>query len=83
LRRVVSGKRLTFADGEDILSDWMAENAFVTWCVDPAPWVAEERLISEVSLPLNLDMNKEHPFREALSGIRNAAKESARELPIL
>ena len=30
-RRVGSGKRLTFCDGEKRLSEWLAENAFVTW----------------------------------------------------
>jgi hypothetical protein len=37
LRRVGSGNRLTFCDGEKLLSEWLAENAFVTWEVTPDP----------------------------------------------
>lgn len=43
LRRVGSGNRLTFADGEKRLSDWMDGNAFVTWIECDAPWRIEER----------------------------------------
>jgi hypothetical protein len=82
LRRVGSGKRMTFGEGEHILSQWMEENAFVVWVVDPEPWHLEEKIITEVSLPLNLDMNKKHPFHKSLSHVRRAAKESARALPI-
>ncbi|SDX45486.1 GIY-YIG nuclease family protein [Thiocapsa roseopersicina] len=77
LRRVGSGKRMTFADGEMTLSGWMAENAFVTWVVDPAPWVLEERLISGLSLPLNLDMNRGHLFYPTLRALRKCAKREA------
>lgn len=35
LCRVGSGKRMTFHTGEDRLSDWMSENAFVTWVTYP------------------------------------------------
>jgi hypothetical protein len=83
LRRVGSGNRMTFADGETILSQWMEENAFVVWITDPEPWHVEEKIITEVSLPLNLDMNNKHPFHRSLSQIRKAAKESARALPIV
>jgi len=83
LRRVGSGKRLTFADGERRLSDWMGQNAFVTWVVDPAPWQAEKDLISRLSLPLNLDQNASHPFHERLSAMRRAAKRQARVLPVI
>jgi hypothetical protein len=37
LRRVGSGNRLTFCDGEKRLSEWLAENAFVAWEVTPEP----------------------------------------------
>ncbi len=40
LRRVGSGKRLTFGPGEAVLSAWMGENAFVTWVEHPRPWEA-------------------------------------------
>lgn len=83
LRRVGSGKRFTFGGGEHLLSAWMAENALVTWTVDPEPWVLEEQLIGSLTLPLNLDMNSRHPFFQSLRKIRKQAKEVARELPIL
>lgn len=83
LRRVGSGKRMTFADGEGVLSGWMAENAFVTWVVDPAPWVLEERLIAGLSLPLNLDMNGGHSFGANLLDLRRRAKRMAKEMPVV
>ena len=82
LRRVGSGKRMTFAQGEHVLSQWMEKNAFVVWVVDSEPWYLEEKIITEISLPLNLDMNNKHQFHSSLSQIRKAAKEVARALPI-
>jgi len=75
-------KRLTFANGEALLSAWMQENAFVTWIEHAEPWVLEERLISELSLPFNLDQNSNHAFHSSLSKQRSAAKALARVLPI-
>ena len=83
LRRVGSGKRMTFTNGETILSEWLENNAFVVWMVHPEPWVLEEELICRLSLPLNLDQNKKHPFHKTLSDIRKLAKQKARELPIV
>ncbi|KAF5062757.1 hypothetical protein DSECCO2_301740 [anaerobic digester metagenome] len=82
LRRVGSGQRLTFADGEVRLSSWMQQNAFVTWVEDSEPWILEEKLISELSLPLNLDQNRSHIFHYSLSNLRRDAKATARKLPI-
>lgn len=82
LRRVGSGRRMTFADGESVLSGWMAENAFVTWVVDAAPWVLEKELITGLSLPLNLDMNPGHPFSAILRDIRRQTKVAASAMPI-
>ena len=83
LRRVGSGKRRTFSTGEQLLSRWMAANAFVCWTEDREPWVPEEALILRYDLPLNLDQNKDNTFHPELSGIRRAAKEQAARLPIL
>ncbi|MHC1729294.1 MAG: GIY-YIG nuclease family protein [Syntrophobacteraceae bacterium] len=83
LRRVGSGNRLTFADGENRLSLWMQENAFVTWAVCEKPWLIEEELIKQLSLPLNLDKNRDHPFCITLSAIRSHSRERARSLPIV
>ena len=32
---------MTFGAGEQILSNWMSENAFVCWVEHPAPWEIE------------------------------------------
>lgn len=82
LRRVGSGTRHTFSTGEQRLSEWMGEHAFVTVTEHPEPWVLEEQLITEWSLPLNLDQNS-HPFRSVLSAMRSAAKQRAKDLPVL
>jgi hypothetical protein len=83
LRRVGSGKRLTFSSGEAKLSNWMEENARVVWHVCDEPWKIEEELISSLDLPLNLDQNRHHGFHPTLSRIRHEAKARARQLPIL
>ena len=83
LRRVGSGNRLTFHEGEERLSRWMSENAFVTWAVCPRPWETEKQLINSVSLPLNLDQNRTHIHHAGLSALRRAAKKRARDLPIV
>jgi hypothetical protein len=82
LRRVGSGKRMTFAAGEAKLSAWMADNALVAWLEHAEPWVLEEQLIRSVSLPLNLDQNGHHAFHAALSAMRAAAKTRAQRLPV-
>jgi hypothetical protein len=82
LRRVGHGKRLTFCDGESRLSKWLDENAFVTWEATTEPWLLETALIRAVSLPLNLDQNRAHPFRATLSEIQYVAREAARRGPI-
>jgi hypothetical protein len=61
LRRVASGKRRTFAEGEVKLSAWMEENAFVCWMQTREPWTIETQLITSVGLPLNLDQNRTIP----------------------
>ena len=83
LRRVGSGKRMTFTHlGEQWLDDWMEENAFVCWVKHPAPWEVEKEIIEEVSLPLNIQDNSHHPFASELSTLRSCAKKIAREMPI-
>jgi hypothetical protein len=82
LRRVGSGPRLTFCDGEQRLSEWLSENAFVAWEVCSEPWVLEEHLIRDVPLPLNLDQNSHHPFCPALTVARRTARDAAGRLPV-
>jgi hypothetical protein len=73
---------MTFGSGEAKLSDWLAANALVAWCPHPAPWVLEEKMISTLSLPLNLDQNRGHAFHQQLSELRRTAKARARDQPI-
>jgi len=81
LRRVGSGKRMTFMAGEAALSAWMEENAFVCWQVCEQPWVLEREIVGAVNLPLNLAQNPRHPYCSTLRACRAAAKARARELP--
>jgi hypothetical protein len=84
LRRVGSGTRLTFSDGEHALSEWMGRHhARVCWMETSTPWVVEHELIKQVVLPLNLDQDFHSPFRKELSAIRGEQRESARNLPTL
>lgn len=83
LRRVGSGTRMTFSDGERVLSEWMEQNARVAFLETPSAWLVESNLISELVLPLNLDQNAHSPFRAELSQIRSAARVRARALPVL
>lgn len=82
LRRVGSGRRMTFHEGEGILSTWMWEHARVVFRALPEPWILEESVIETLSLPLNLQGNRHHPFHARLSAIRAAAKDQARRLPV-
>lgn len=84
LRRVGSGKRMTFTHpGEAWLNDWFEQNAFVAWLEHPEPWILEDELIDTLSLPLNIKGNRNHPFAGELSGLRKKAIASARTLPVV
>ena len=83
LRRVGSGKRMTFGDGEEAISRWMDDNAFVIWVVHPRPWELESDVIRNLSLPLNLDQNKSHAFHSVLSQTRQQARQNAREKAVV
>ena len=83
LRRVGSGTRLTFADGESVLSGWMDQHARVCWVSDPAPWIIETSLIQTRTLPLNLSQNAHSAFRAELSGLRRDQRYLARSLPVV
>ena len=83
LRRVGSGRRMTFGAGEQALTNWLERNARIVWLACDGPWRVEEQLIRSVSLPLNLDQNRHHGFHSVLSEIRRAAKARARALPVV
>ena len=82
LRRVGSGQRLTFADGERVLSGWMGSHARVCWMAHPRPWELEQALVAWLDLPLNLHGNAHHPGYQQLRVVRAAAKATARALPV-
>jgi len=80
LRRVGSGKRLTFGPGEQRLSEWLEENARLP-CAEP--WTLESQLIATPNLPLNLEQNSRCGFHWVLTHLRRDARRLARQLPIL
>ncbi|MGX1475839.1 UNVERIFIED_CONTAM: hypothetical protein RKD50_004647 [Streptomyces canus] len=83
LRRVGSGKRMTFGKtGEVILTHWMADNARVCWIEQDEPWALESKLISQLDLPLNLDQNRHNAFHSRLKELRAQARQRARDLPV-
>ena len=83
LMRVGSGGRMTFTHpGECWLDNWMENNAFVCWVTHPEPWEVEAGIIRNISLPLNIQDNKHHPFSKTLSDLRKEAKRIARETPV-
>lgn len=82
LRRVGSGSRMTFTHpGEQWLDLWMEENARVHWIPAEAPWELEDKLISTIPLPLNIQGNV-HKFKHTLSGMRSQAAAEARLMEI-
>lgn len=83
LRRVGSGKRMTFAEGEQALSAWMADNAYVSWVVRSCPWELEAYLITALNLPLNIEGNSHNQFQPVLKALRARCVAQARALPIL
>ena len=83
LRRVGSGARRTFSDGEHVLTEWMADNAMVCWLAHAEPWIVEEDVIQRYDVPLNLDQNKHNRFHPELTEARRRAKQAAAQLPVL
>jgi len=64
--------------GEQWLDDWMEQNAFVAWMEHPEPWAVEAGVISRLSLPLNIQDNRNHPFSVELRKHRRQAMDLAR-----
>ena len=83
LRRVGSGKRMTLThNGEQWLDNWMEDNALVCWLQHTSPWEFEDKLLSNLSLPLNIKGNRENPFAKVLTEARKQAIRNARESPV-
>jgi hypothetical protein len=83
LRRVGSGTRMTFVAGEQALSAWMAENAYVSWVARERPWELEDELIATLDLPLNLQGNAHNQFHPVLTGVRARCVAQAKALPVV
>lgn len=83
LRRVGSGRRMTFSSGESVLSNWMGAHARVCWIVAAEPWLLESQLIGQFTLPLNLDQNEQGAFHADLSAARAHQRSAAKSLPII
>jgi hypothetical protein len=83
LRRVGSGRRMTFGPNESKLTKWMAVNAAVSWIETDCPWEIEDHLLTKLNLPLNIEANSHSPFYEALRRIRKQCCDRAKKLPVL
>lgn len=83
LRRVGSGRRRTFVEGEQLLSKWMNEHACVSYVEHPRPWELEDVLIANLDVPLNLDGNSRNAFHAHLSDVRRRCVALADTLPVL
>jgi hypothetical protein len=83
LRRIGSGKRQTFAGGEAVLTEWMAENAAVSWVLHPEPWHLEAKLIGALDLPLNFQDNERNSFAPELKRLRRDAAVKAAKMRVL
>lgn len=83
LRRIGSGKRQTFAGGETILTQWMAENAMVSWVLHPEPWFLEAKLMKALDLPLNIQDNERNAFAPELKRLRRDAAVKAGKMRVL
>jgi hypothetical protein len=83
LRRIGSGKRQTFAGGEAVLTQWMADNASVSWVLHPEPWYLEAKLLSTLDLPLNIQDNERNAFAPQLKKMRRDAAVKAGKMRVL
>lgn len=63
--------------GEALISRWLIENARVAWAVDPQPWEAEEELLADATLALNLE-GRSDTFARSISDRRKVALAAAR-----
>ena len=71
--------RFYFGNEEAIISEWIEENAFVTFEPCSQPWVIEEEAMKKLNLPLNILGNEHNNFHKTLKNIRKKAKDLARK----
>ena len=70
--------RIHFNDGEKVLSEWMSQNAKVTWHTFRRPWEIEKEVIEQLSPPFNLNHNTQHQFYDDLHNLRTRKKNEAK-----
>ncbi len=72
------GSSIHFGEGEEKLSEWINNNAFVTFQTCEEPWNVEDEAIRTLLLPLNIRDNDNSIFKKPLEIIRKNAKKMAR-----
>jgi hypothetical protein len=72
------GVSFHYGETEELLSAWMSDNAFVTWVERPRPWSIEREVIGGLSLPLNINHNRSHPYCATLQALRQDARARAK-----
>lgn len=73
-----SKKKFYLGESEERLSQWLAQNGSVVWLPHPNPRQLEQSFLnSHLSLPLNIESNRDHPFRVKLTSLRRELKEKA------
>ena len=67
---------------ESALSEWMAENALVTWIVSDTPWEIEENAVSAYGkvLPLNYEHNESDTFAAKLHEKKKKIRRRVRDM---
>jgi hypothetical protein len=76
--RMVGKNKFNFGRTEEKLSQWIAQNCAVVWVAHPTPREIElEILNSDLSIPLNVEGNKDHPFQFSLKALRRTLKAKA------
>jgi hypothetical protein len=68
-------------DGEKDLTEWMKNNALISWEEVNEPWNIEAEIIKIGFFPLNLDDNELNENYPILSEIRKKCIDNARRLP--
>jgi hypothetical protein len=65
------------SQGEVALTNWIEENARVSWVEHTEPLILEAHLIKTLTIPMNIKSNS-HPFVRVLSSRRVALFDKAR-----
>jgi hypothetical protein len=76
--QMINKKKFNLGRSEEKLSQWLAQNGSVVWLAHPTPRQLELIFLnSGLSLPLNVESNKTHPFQMTLKQLRQSLKAKA------